>query len=268
MNSIKDNFQLGVIGPDIPDSRDFQFTEHLAGLSVQSDTDHIMPSSFDDFSLKSYVGGIMHQGSTNSCTGHSAVYAMNVLLNKISGAFEQNMIPVSSNPYNINPWWVYYWARKESNLEYRDGGAYMRCLLNALRRYGVYSNNMSSPISKPGEYNLDDAFKIHEYFRINNSVDEIKYALTIEKLPVFACIAVYDTMYTNNIINPDNDAAVEGYHAICLTGVKTINNIQYIEFVNSWGTSWGDKGFGYIHPDFVSDIRLMTDIYCPTYSYN
>lgn len=250
---------LGVIGPDIPDSRDYKYSDHLAG--IQTDMMHEMPEQFDDYSLCKYIGNILNQGSTNSCTGHSAMYAMNVLLNRIAG----NDI---AGDFKINPWWVYYWARKEANLEYRDGGAYMRCLMNALKTYGVYSNNMCSPDSKPGQYNLDDAFKIKEYFRISNNLNEVKYALTVEKLPVFACWAVYDqSINVNGVVNMPI-GSLNGYHAICLTGLKTINNKQYIEFANSWGKFWGQNGFGYLDPDMFNDPILITDIYCPTYRYN
>lgn len=252
---------LGVIGPDIPDSRDYKYTEHLAGVMVSNDTQHQMPTTFDDFSLKAFTGGILNQGTTNSCTGHSAVYAMNILLNRIAGN-------TKAGNFKINPWWVYYWARKESNLSNRDGGAYMRCLMNALRTYGVYSNNMCSPSSQPGEYNLEDAFKIKEYFRINNDINEVKYALTVEKLPVFACWAVYQRSIHDNGIVDMPQSSLDGYHAICLTGLKTIKGKQYIEFTNSWGRLWGDDGVGYLDPDMFTDNTLITDIYCPTYKYN
>lgn len=254
----------GVIGPDIPDSRDYKYIDHLSGVSestVSTASTYALPTSFNDCSLKSFIGDIKNQGSTNSCTGHSAYYAMNVLLNRINGD--------DIGQWNINPWWIYYWARKESNIENRDGGAYMRCLMNALRIYGVYSNNMSSPESKPGEYDLNDAFKIKKYFRISNNLNEVKYALSVERLPVFACWCVYNDAidkYTG-IISPSNEQ-MNGYHAICLTGLKTIKGKQYIEFANSWGKLWGDEGFGYLDPDVVRDERLITDIYCPTYDYN
>lgn len=252
---------LGVIGPDIPDSRDYKYSEHLAGASQNSDTEHTIPDKFDDYSLRPYIGKILNQYTTNSCTGHSAMYAMNILLNRING----NVV----SDWKINPWWVYYWARKESHLENRDGGAYMRCLMNALCTYGVYSNNMSSPDSKPGEYNLDDSFKVKEYFRINNNLNEVKYALTVEKLPLIASWCVYESAidrYTG-IIN-SSTSNLQGYHAICLTGVKTIKGKQYIEFANSWGGNWGDYGFGYLDPEILANEYLMTDIYCPTYKYN
>lgn len=243
---------LGILGPDQYDSRDYKYADKLAGTSVDK--------SYEDFSLRKMIGSILNQQSTNSCTGHSAIYGMNVLLNRINGDEVQD--------WKINPWWVYYWARKQSNLEHLDGGAYMRDLMKALSKYGVYSNNMSSPESLPGDYSLDDVFTLQSYFRIS-SLNELKYALTVEKLPVFACTSIYNDAIDNytGIVSYEG-RHFNGYHAICLTGVKTIKGKQYIEFANSWGTLWGDDGFGYLHPDCIIDSRYVTDMYCPTYKYN
>lgn len=245
----------GVLGPDIPDSRDYKYAEKIAASGST------VSNNYSDCSLRKSIGPILNQRTTNSCTGHSAVYGMNVLLNRIAG--------VESGDYGINPWWPYYWARFYSGLEHRDGGAYMRSLMNALLLRGVYSNSMSSPDSKPGQYDLKDAFTLKEYFRISNDLNELKYALSEEKLPVFANIAVYndDMDSYSGIITPNKDG-FSGYHAICLTGLKTIKGVQYIEFANSWGTNWGDNGFGYIHPDCITDNKYMVDMYCPSYKYN
>ena len=244
---------FGILGPDQHDSRDYKYSDKLAGASIDK--------QYNDFSLRNFTGPILNQHTTNSCTGHSAMYGMNVILNRINGDNVQD--------WKINPWWVYYWARKQSGLETRDGGAYMRDLMKALTKYGVYSNNMSSPDSQPGEYNLDDSFKIQEYFRIYNDLNEIKYALTEEKLPIFACLAIYndDIDYYTGVVE-HNKSGFAGYHAICLTGVKTIKGKQYIEFANSWGLRWGDNGFGYISPECMKDGSYITDLYCPTYKYN
>ena len=35
-------------------------------------------------------------------------------------------------------------------------------------------------------------------------------------------------------------------HAILAVGVQKLNGADVIEFKNSWGEAWGDKGFGYL----------------------
>jgi len=43
---------------------------------------------------------------------------------------------------------------------------------------------------------------------------------------------------------------VRGGHAVCAVGYRQDG---FIILRNSWGTGWGDKGFGYASPDYVAD---------------
>jgi len=42
-------------------------------------------------------------------------------------------------------------------------------------------------------------------------------------------------------------------HAIYCVGFFKKNNKKYIKFINSWGTGWGDSGYGYIGEDYFND---------------
>ena len=42
---------------------------------------------------------------------------------------------------------------------------------------------------------------------------------------------------------------VRGGHAISIVGYRTDGRFIVR---NSWGTSWGDKGFGYLQPDYIA----------------
>ena len=43
---------------------------------------------------------------------------------------------------------------------------------------------------------------------------------------------------------PDSGVSYLGGHAICMVGFDRRN--QMFKFVNSWGSQWGDSGFGHI----------------------
>ena len=43
---------------------------------------------------------------------------------------------------------------------------------------------------------------------------------------------------------------VRGGHAICIVGYR--EDGRFI-VRNSWGTGWGDKGFGYLDPAYITD---------------
>ena len=55
---------------------------------------------------------------------------------------------------------------------------------------------------------------------------------------------------------PGSNDAVQGGHAIPFVGYddgKVIGGyIGAFRFANSWGTSWGDKGFGWLPYQYVS----------------
>ncbi|MDR3607933.1 MAG: C1 family peptidase [Oligoflexia bacterium] len=81
------------------------------------------------------------------------------------------------------------------------------------------------------------------------TIDDIK-TLLANDIPVEVGIVVYNE-YMNGVdwrFDPanDNDSNVAGGHAILLTGYSTANAKTIFTFRNSWGTSWGNSGFGTI----------------------
>ncbi|MCL4405240.1 hypothetical protein M1295_01530 [Patescibacteria group bacterium] len=46
-------------------------------------------------------------------------------------------------------------------------------------------------------------------------------------------------------------------HAVFLTGYLTIGGKKYIRHIGSWGTAWGQKGFGYIPEDYFLNGYLI-----------
>jgi C1A family cysteine protease len=98
---------------------------------------------------------------------------------------------------------------------------------------------------------LSDAvpYKITEYHRVL-SIDLLKAALA-EGLPVVIGIDVYESFESESatatgVIPMPNTSKEQllGGHAICCAGYDDSSN--WVIFRNSWGTSWGDKGYGYL----------------------
>ena len=56
---------------------------------------------------------------------------------------------------------------------------------------------------------------------------------------------------------PGQGDTIIGGHAVVIVGYKLINNITYVTFQNSWGSGWGDNGYGYFPIQF-----LMNPTYC------
>ena len=55
----------------------------------------------------------------------------------------------------------------------------------------------------------------------------------------------------------DSKDPYKGGHEILLIGYDNSNSL--FKFANSWGTSWGDKGFGYLPYSYVTNKRLTQE---------
>jgi C1A family cysteine protease len=115
-------------------------------------------------------------------------------------------------------------------------------------------------------YALGSSFQSVKYVRFDqpqttttNLIAMLKKSLS-QNLPIifgFTCFeSLYQNQNTGEIPFPSTTEQIIGGHAVCLAGYnddKTILNSQSGEmttgaflFKNSWGTGWGDKGYGWI----------------------
>lgn len=82
----------------------------------------------------------------------------------------------------------------------------------------------------------------------NGDLDAIKAALVKGQDVWFAMHFKFVSISGPNAIVPDADYRPSGSgHAMLIAGYKTQSNGTYFLLHNSWGTSWGDKGYAWIH---------------------
>lgn len=250
----RDRPKLGIIGPDQHDSRDYIYApkrELIASAGISK-----------EFSLLPMSCGILNQKNTNSCTGHAAACACNILLSKITGV---------NKDYNINPFYPYYYARYIDGMQQVDGGAYVRSLMKALKQYGVCSCNLSNPLKAPPNDVTTKTFKLKDYKRLSNLVEDIQYAIQIEHLPVIISFMVNweDIDHNTGIIKTydENSFRVDGYHAVVIIGWKYIDNELYFIIQNSWGKDFGDNGLYYLHSEYITNICKTPDIWVFDFAY-
>ena len=102
-------------------------------------------------------------------------------------------------------------------------------------------------------------------------VDELQAALLIA--PVAIGVQVYSNSFENcangvilapNSITGDqymgnHDVTIDGYDETKqLAGWSTPGAFR---FINSWGTEWGDNGYGWIHPDLITNTDFMMEMH-------
>jgi len=90
------------------------------------------------------------------------------------------------------------------------------------------------------------------YFNLQKNTAQWKSWLATQG-PIMAALNVDaswdNAAATGGLITTFKPATVRGGHAICVVGYRTDGRFIVR---NSWGTTWGDKGFGYVAPAYIA----------------
>lgn len=111
------------------------------------------------------------------------------------------------------------------------------------------------PAEPPGLDEKAKKYRILYYQRITNSHECKRALLTHGAVGAsFEITKQWDNADQGIIEAPAEGDEIIGTHAITLVGYDDAK--ERFTFANSWGTSWGDKGYGYLPYDFFDD-RLV-----------
>lgn len=263
--------------PDLPDYRDYS-PEHK---EIKKDIEKLGLSEPEKLSLKPKVDlrkwcpPIQNQGSLGSCTAQAGVGLIEFYEKK---AFGKHI--------DASKLFLYKVTRKLLGWE-GDTGAYMRSTMGAMALFGVppekYWPYTTRRIPGPaGERTFDDEppaflyaygqqYQSVKYFRLDHPGILPKLLLLRIKtylaasLPSFFGFTVYDSYSqaasTGKIPFPCKGERIRGGHGIVAVGydddMKIKNQTCGMEtkgallFRNSWGTGWGDKGYGWLPYEYV-----------------
>ena len=220
----------------------------------------------DIVDLRSYCSPIENQGSLGSCTGQSIAGAIE-LLNKRNG-----------KPTDVSRLFIYYYERVLLGTVNYDSGAYIRDGIKATNKYGaslesLWPHDIRKFKNEPIVEAKNDALnrKVTRYERVEDFEGCID-ALT-NGYPVVIGFYVYDSFMSTNVartgIMPYPNTKREkilGGHAVLLVGYDKRRKVFIVR--NSWGTSWGDKGYFYmpfnvVKPDMSSDYWIIKSVNNP-----
>lgn len=201
----------------------------------------------NDYDLSNYFTSVEDQSELGSCTANAAA--------GIVEYYEKNFL---GKYLNLSRLFTYKVTR---NLEKSIGdvGATIRGTLGSLRVFGAcpetyYKYHVSNYDKEPSSfhYALAQNYKSIDYYRIDKKGDliqNIKQHIA-SNIPVICGISVYENFEDNqNGDIEDPIGKLLGGHAIVLCGY-TENRIK---FRNSWGSDWGNKGYGTLSTNYIKN---------------
>ncbi|MEB3103098.1 glucosaminidase domain-containing protein [Ferviditalea candida] len=219
--------------PDPLDMRDYVYRSTFK-------TPADLPKQVD---LRTQMSPVVDQGSIGSCTANAIV----------SGLREYLLLQAGKPLEALSRLFLYWHEREILGRVNEDSGASLRDGMKVLQQTGV-SSELLWPYSKDFRTQPDadaeaDAgrFRIREYHRVN-SMDDIKAALA-QGLPVVFGFVVYESLErvgSDGMVSvPDvGKEARLGGHAMVFAGYDDDRQVFIVR--NSWGPSWGDKGYCYL----------------------
>lgn len=209
--------------------------------------------------LRLHCSPVENQGNLGSCTGQAIAGAIE-LLNKKNGNYR-----------DISRLFIYYYERVILGTVNFDSGAYIRDGIKALNKYGAslekyWPYNIKQFRNEPVLEARNDALlrKVTRYERVNN-INECFNALS-NGYPVIMGFYVYQSFMTMQVfrsgIMPYPNVKTErllGGHAVLLVGYDKIKRVFIVR--NSWGESWGDKGYFYMPFAVVLNSNMSNDFW-------
>ena len=214
-----------------------------------------LPSVVD---LRSRLPPIYNQGNLGSCTANALVAAF----------------AYKSPGFMGSRLFLYYNTRKMINTIQEDSGAYLCDGVACLQSSGLCSEAkwpyvISRFTVQPTTqcYTEGHRHRAITVFNINNTMSSMKNCLN-SGVPFVVGFAVYASFETNAVARtgmvpmPRPNEALLGGHAVLICGYTDTKQCWIAR--NSWGKSWGDRGYFYLPYAYLLDPNLSSDLWSIT----
>ncbi|PJZ84514.1 C1 family peptidase [Leptospira harrisiae] len=241
------------IQDSIPLKRDFNSFEEL-------------PKAID---LSSQMPPVGNQGRQNSCVAWATGYAIKSYLLKNKGQAPEYDPPFAGGKgkFVFSPAFIY---NQQNGGE--DKGLYYYKTMEFLKSNGAapwssmpYSDK--DYLTQPSQSSKKEAlkYKIKSFSRLNyKNPDEIKRVLAGKNVVMVGMI-IDDAFYKlkGSTIYDENGGQSYGGHAMTIVGYDDQKKSKSgkkgaFKLQNSWGTNWGDKGFGWVSYSMLAKVSQET----------
>ncbi|HRI06691.1 MAG TPA: C1 family peptidase [Nannocystaceae bacterium] len=228
-----------------------------------------LPSRVDN---RHVVRAILDQHSEGACTGFAVVTAAEMLFGECRGG--------PTKAPDLSERWAYHHARRLDPWEGENyHGSTLRAALDAWHRKGIctdedwpyhpYDKDESDPgfdlvgherASGPSSGAAMSAaqFRLGAYYRLT-SLEEIRAALVDNKVALIGAHIHDGWRSPNNGVIAYPTRNYLGGHAFAVVGYDEAEAFFWV--ANSWGNTWGDKGFARLS---YEDLRVnLMDAWAP-----
>lgn len=259
--------KLGYV-KDVPDSRDYIYEPMPLKQVVkprfrQNPQPRFRPVAPPvKSSLQSTLAPVLDQGNLGSCVSNAVSNTMKCIDIKNN---RSNRVGLYSRLFN------YYNTRILENSVFNDDGCQIRNAVKVINKIGstdeiIWPYTISKFRDKPTQTAYSDAVtkKITKYRRVNQTRTDIKSCIN-SGYPVIIGFLCFSSMFTLNAFNtgnipmPKRGEQIYGGHCVIIVGYNDAT--QTYDFQNSWGTSWGNQGFGTIPYAFIENPNYATDFW-------
>lgn len=235
---------------DITDFRDIQMGLVLPPISVPSELDYSKDMTV-----------VRDQGNEGTCVAFASVV----------GVKEYQDTKEYKKSIGLSPRYLYSLCKEIDGIP-NEEGTYPRIAMKVLLNNGVcpesywpYKPYQNDKPKKDADTKAK-VYRINAYARLK-ALMEMKRSLIVNG-PFLAGVQVFRSWFTKKALSkglipmPGKDDILEGGHAICIVGYNDTQKL--FKFKNSWGSQWGDKGYGYLYYDYMKkycmDAWSATDL--------
>jgi C1A family cysteine protease len=236
--------------PDLPDHRDLGYEQRIKVARL--------PTSVD---LTHYCSQVEDQGDLGSCTG-------NAIAGHLEFLEDEDGVPFK----DISRLFIYYNERLMEGTVGQDAGARIRDGIKGLAKYGaagevVWPYDIKKFATKPPKAAYADGLtrKISSYYRIADGDLASMMDCLAQGFPFVFGFSVYEDFESAQVARtgllrmPTSGERLLGGHAVLAVGYSQITRRVLVR--NSWGPSWGRRGYFTMPFDYISSKNLANDFW-------